>query len=633
MCRYSFILAVLFTVAHASAIDVDSTVQALASDDYDERTKARNDLRLGFADAEGVAYKEFEQSVLEYAQKKDGSLPLEERLYLLKLVGLFGTEASVKPVANLLGHENAKVRDSARRALSNISSDSASSALAIGLRNASGEEKSFYLDALAYRGDPRAVALIAAELESDNPDWVRRAAMALGKLGSAEAIPALLDALENGVEPIAEIEIALLRSGLNSSLAQKLVEEGSQNAVCVDAFRQLQEQDSRLAGVVFARLLKDPTARARSMIISEVWSLDAPNLQSQLIDYLPTATLADKILIITGVGESGSSEYEKDLLALYPLEDNWLLKQSMLSTLGSVGGDASFETLYKAFQADTNNRGVSDALARLQAPSADATAMKQVRTADTVDEQISAIRVLELRNVPGATELINSIAQSDKDKKLRQAAFTALESIGDFTSIELLIDLIISEDPMIRPAQRSLKRLSLNFLAPGFLWKQYYLPAITEAQTDEQRIGIIMILDGVDSWESMDYIKTLVLDSQNEALSQAAMKTLSRWSSVRSVETWMELVEKDASYREDAIKAIHRAATSDSVQDGPTRKVEALVKAIQSTDDAVLKNDLLQVYLDPPSKIIWAIKSRLTPLKEDPDVAELAQEILDKFTD
>ena len=128
---------------------------------------------------------------------------MEERLYLLKLIGLLGTQASVAPVAAMLAHENVNIRDSARRALSSIPEDAAARALALGLRKASSEDKPLFFDALAYRKEPRAVAIIAAELK--NPKLSRHAAVALGKIGSVDAIPSLLNGVQEGVEDVLEL--------------------------------------------------------------------------------------------------------------------------------------------------------------------------------------------------------------------------------------------------------------------------------------------------------------------------------------------------------------------------------------------------------------------------------------------
>ena len=459
---FLFLIAIVW-VSHSSAIDVVSTLELLASDDYEQRTDARNLLRLGFAQAEGEDYEAFQNTVLEFAQ---GTLPIEERLYLLNLIGLFGTEGSVASVSAMLNDKDAKVRDSARRALSNIPSDSASRALALGLQNAAEEDKHLFLDALAYRKESRAVAVIAAEL--GNPKLSSRAALALGKIGSTDAIPYLLEAIKSGVKDILSFELALLKIGLNAELNRKLVKRGSKDSVCVAAFRQLSQQDPKGAEEELTRLLKDPSARARSMIISEVWSLDVPELEVCLVHYLASADVRDKVLIITGVGESGSREFENNLLDLFPLEEDPMLKQTMYETLGIIGGDSSFELLLDAFKADGNNREIGDSLARLQAPSADAKAMQQALSAETLEEQISAIRILELRNVDGSTELMNTIAKSNQDAKLRKAAFKAMESIGNYDSIQVLFDLILTRDALLRSAQRSLKRMCLKFSAPEF---------------------------------------------------------------------------------------------------------------------------------------------------------------------
>ena len=65
---------------------------------------------------------------------------------------------------------------------------------------------------------------------------------------------------------------------------------------------------------------------------------------------------------------------------------------------------------------------------------------------------------------------MNTIAKSNQDAKLRKAAFKAMESIGNHDSIQVLVDLILTRDALLRSAQRSLKRMCLKFSAPEFFW-------------------------------------------------------------------------------------------------------------------------------------------------------------------
>ena len=71
------------------------------------------------------------------------------------------------------------------------------------------------------------------------------------------------------------------------------------------------------------------------MIISEVWSLDVPELEVCLVHYLASADVRDKVLIITGVGESGVREFENNLLDLFPLKRIQCSSKQCMKPLGS----------------------------------------------------------------------------------------------------------------------------------------------------------------------------------------------------------------------------------------------------------------------------------------------------------
>jgi len=622
-----FCLAASLAVSLTFAGSYDTKITALGSNDYTLRTQAREDLQLAFSQVDGVELDAMQRAVIA---RLEGDLLLEERLYLLRLLEWFGTKEAVEPIALLLNDADPKVRDSAIRALSGITGDEASYALAKAFHQASGADKLQIMDALAYRSDKRTVAIIAKALSSPDSELSKMAAIALGKIGSTEAIPALMEALPSAAEPL-DVELAILRIGADARTAQTLAESGSQVSVRVEAFCQLHALNAKAAEKVLNDLLALQSAPARSQILNMVWKMAAPDLQRRLVQLLPEASVTDKILIVSGIASTGENDYESDLLALFPLEDDELLKQVMMQALGTIGGDDSFAPVYAAFQANSKDIHIGNALARLKAPLADKTALGNAGTAVDVDERISAIKVLELRNPEGCTDLLNKIAAAGGEAEVRKAAFSALESVGNLESLEIFIRLIIEQDPLMRNAQRSLKRLCLNFRATDYLWNTYFQPALNQAATDEQRLGLILILDGVDSEGSLNYLKDLVLSSNGSELRNAALKTLSRWSSYGNARIWMEIQQSDAAYRQDAIKAIHRSVSSDSVDGSVNDKVETLIELVQSASDPSLKRDLLSVYLDPPSRYIWVIKAKLKVLTDDPDVGEMAKGILSQF--
>ena len=90
----------------------------------------------------------------------------------------------------------------------------------------------------------------------------------------------------------------------------------------------------------------------------------------------------------------------------------------------------------------------------------------------------------------------------------------ALESLGELQSCTTLAGLLLQGDPLKRDAQRSLKRLCLNYGDPDRLWNEVFLPALGAASSDEIRQDLLAIADAVAGDALMDYLKKLFGGSQ-----------------------------------------------------------------------------------------------------------------------
>ncbi|MDP4878362.1 MAG: HEAT repeat domain-containing protein, partial [Opitutales bacterium] len=506
MKLFHFVFLFSLSASLASATEITSSLQNLSSDNHKVQTEARNALKLEFADAEGSDYLAMEAEIIGQI---DGGLPLENRLYLIRLLEWFGSSASVPTLAALLDDSDPKVQGSARRALASISGDEARIALEQALREASDSQAPALLDALAYRKESRSFGLIEESLESSNAHVVQAAAIALTKFGSADAIPALKKALQGAGVAKLEIARALLSIGADVETAKQIFVDSDNPAVRVLAFEDLMRQDSSAAKVALQSLLATDASVGRSQIIHSAIMRGDDSLRSLCLERLPSASLADKILIVTAIGEADLEQYEADILLELSQAGDAQLRERCIDALGNIGTDRSFDALFDAILAQPKSDVVLNALARLNAPSADIKAVESLRNARLpVADRIASMRVMELRNSPGALEQLNAIAaDSSADSKLRESVFKTLESLGNFETIGIFFGVIQDGGALMRPAQRSLKRLSLNLRSPDALWAEFFKPAISEAASDDDRERYIEVLDGVNSRHALNYLK------------------------------------------------------------------------------------------------------------------------------
>ncbi|WOO40624.1 HEAT repeat domain-containing protein [Rubellicoccus peritrichatus] len=628
MKRICIFLPLILAVITANGAEIDSKLQAFTSVEYENEAQLRDDLTAMFAGAEGSERDAIEDAV---ATSLPSELPVQRRLFLMHLLELFGTEKSVDALSAYLQDADLKLRDGARRSLAAIPGEKAVSSLALALRASPSDiDTAAIFDLLAYRKEPRAVAIIVPYLESDNAELVSAAASALGRIGAEDAQFALKAAYANGGSAQLAVESALLDTGPDAALVAKLFADASAPSIKVEAFSQLVSLDEDLAERELETLLATDESIARSQIIILAAESGREGLLEALADDFPSASAEDQVLMASAFAQSGLNEYEGLVLEALASTGDSNYRNWLIDALGDIGSDASFEPIYEIFQSNPKNRVVGDALSRLQAPSADRKAMETLENGSDVDDRIAALKVVTLRNTPGANALINRLLFEESDKKLSNELFKSLETIGDLESVGLMVKLVGRGDSVNRSAQRSLKRLCQNLRAGSALWRDYFKPALYSAETSEDRERFIVILDGIDSEESLNYLKEHALDLESP-LNDLCTRTLSRWASVLVIDVWSEVANKLPEKREFAVDQIKRTLTGGHVTlSDDMNKVEAWARAIQNAPDKKTKLSLLTVYEEPPSNIQWIIKWKTEPILNDTDITNELNAILAK---
>lgn len=623
------VIGCLFASA-ASALEVSQIVESLQSSDFSLELESRDALKDAFAAAsasegESEDREAYESAILEVLKSEDSP---GDKAYLIHMLELFGSENAAEGVYPFLGDKNVAVRDSARRALAAIPGDVAAGYLLEGLSKSLDAERGAFVDLLAYRGDDAAIPEIAKFLKSEDAALASSAALALGKMNSEQAAPYLLEARKSASGAFGlDLEWALLDLGVDAELASQLAEHGSNVAVQSAAFSQLVAMDEDRADVVLGRVLKQPEFEGRSRFLRA--AMESASMRVRLVKDLETMSLDDQLVVIDAVGEMELSQFEPDLLALVSSTGDER-GDAIIDALSRVGSDASFEVLYEAFIKDPKNKSLMAGVARLRAPVADERAMDIVKNGSNLKARVASMKILEIRNTPGATELLNSYVKSSSEVKLKQAALGSLELIGNLESIQMLVESVLSNDAFARPSQRSLKRLSLNYGDPDYQFEEIYLPAIESAESVKAKESLIVILDGVPGDSTLEYLKEIALDSESE-LRSVALRTLARWPNYDSGPVWLDLASAETASAKDielARKTLVRML-SRTEKSKAWDRVKLAVVAIQNAPDAAFKQAILDVYKEPSPAEIRMVRSRFQALKDDPDVGEQVKALLD----
>lgn len=579
-----------------AASEITAHIANLNSADYEVRQAARLDLRQTLVSASPRALKTLEAELFP-AIGPDRDFATRD--WSIRMLELIGTSAAVAPLAELLDDKDPRIADLARRALAALPSSRADAVLEKAALGAAPSDRDGYADSLAYRGKPRARAELATLLEAGSND----AALALGKVASRSSRSALgkAHATAEGDQKAA-IEFALIDAGINDrKLARFLAESGQSDAIQAAAFGQLLTLDSRAAAEVLAIELADPANLNRRIMLRKAM---ASSLRTDVADQLADLPEADQAVVLGAIADHGLRQFEPQVLALLNhVSDE--LQPKIVRTLGHVGSDTSYQPLLDLYLADDRDREVSAALARLQAPSADANLLATATGNGSAAERTAAINLLVLRNTDGVIELVNQLGQTGSEDSIREAAFEGMEIVGDSQSVGILVSVVLSTDAVKRQAQASLKKLSANLAVPDYLWNDFYAPAMASAANDDLRRDILVILDGNSGPAAAAYLQQLILT--DHPLRPDALLSLQRWTDISGGDVWLALAasKPTAAELELAQRNIIRLLNSNRFSGSHEDTVKLAKAALQQFADPAFQASIVEALA---KKRDWQIK-------------------------
>ena len=624
--RILFLISLWVATSITWASDVSSLVANLDSTDFEARQSARLELRQTLVDAGFWQRRGMEKELLKVVGPAQSFATRDWAIRMLELVGNSG---SVKTLTSLLHDENPHIRDDARRALMAIPSSSATKALERALSAAKPEEEAGFIDALAYRGEARSVRVLTAVLLNGPPKSASRAALALGKIRGSSAVSALIKKYPSATGVLKrDIELALIDAGLqDKDLAQTLAMSGQTGSIRVAAFERLTALDPPAAQVVLDEVLAKSDFPKRKVMIRKAVS---SKIQGDLMARLSSLAEEEQAIVLGAMADQRLSQYESIVLALLP-NASVANQPLVVQTLGQIGSDASYQPLFELFLAGGRDREVAAALARLNAPSADAKLLSVAQGPQSIADRISALRLLVLRNTEGVTTLLNGFSELGNEPELRKAAFKGLEVVGNTESLNKLLGYVVEGDPLTFQAQGSLKKLSVSIGVPDYLWTESYEPVLRRAANDEVRGKVIEILDGISGERAAAYLQDLVMTQS--PLRTDALKVLSRWTDLSAGEVWLAIEAAPTASDADramALSALKRLFSSDRITGDDRARVDLGVKAIQQISTVDFKRAILSSF---KGKNPWTTSQQIgmsfPVLLSDPDIAVQVQALIE----
>lgn len=272
------------------------------------------------------------------------------------------------------------------------------------------------LEALVRHG-PGVTELLIEQLGSEELEVRKAAAVALGRIGDARAVPALVELLEEDTEVVIAVADALAKIG-----------------------------DPRAFESLLARV-GDPVAAVRQSVVGALNSLGSPEMPARVLPLLSDADPNVRESAVKIAGYFGYAECA-NLLLERCLDEDERVRRAAVEHLPYLEDERAMPALVRALRHDTPKVRAAAAGAMAQAEGEEVPTYLMEALADE-DSWVRyfAARSLGRLKVMKSTEALARLAQSDKSNHVRIAAVEALGRIGGEEAAHAVFPLVNSDEP------------------------------------------------------------------------------------------------------------------------------------------------------------------------------------------
>ncbi len=552
----------------------------------------------------------------------------QEKVNACRRLAARGGAESIAPLAALLA--DIDLSHPARMALEAIPDPAAGEALRAALPGLEGGLLIGVMNSLAARRETAAVPDIGRYLTSSEPQVAAAACIALGTIGSPEAI----ELLENGLsqlayEVYADWGNACLR-GVATLRAQGLDDRAlqlcqSMRGVKLPVFlrnaatRQAMLIRPAAADALLQELLASTDESSFSTALTASRELKAPGVTKVLIAVLPALPPARQMFVIQTLGDLADPA-ARDALVQCAASDDIVMRSAALRALGHTGDATSVPLLLEAAGAAEAEAAAAARQALVSLPGNDIDAAVLSAFADATGSlRLALIDVIGQRQISAATEQLVPMA-TDPDLPTRLAAVKALGQLIDAPQLRVLIDQLAV--PSV-PEQREILHQALRNVCRRTTDKsscaqqlQACLPQV-DRETRPIVIGLLSTVGGPAALESL----TALAKDPDELLQEAATRELGRWRTPDVAPALIDLARSapEQKYRIRALRGYLRVIRQMDLPDEEKFAMcrQAMEAAVRSEERLLAVSSLARI---PTSDALEAAVGCLT----QPDLSETA---------
>ncbi|MFW6161409.1 MAG: HEAT repeat domain-containing protein [Planctomycetota bacterium] len=485
--------------------------------------------RIRAAHGEPAERKKLIGALVDLLKSKDATAECKQ--FCCEQLSIVGGRDVVPELAGLLS--DPKMHHWARMGLERISDDKAAAALRDFLPQAEGKLLIGTVNSLGERRDAKAAPALAKLLGHKNPDVVKKAAIALGKIGGPEATAALEKAaartkgdvrraVVGGWLRCADHLVAAGKKDQAWAIYKQLYSDKEPQAVRVAALRGLVNADRRKAAPILARLLTGDDARMRAIATEFVRETKDPAETKQYVALLPKMDPEARALLIGALADRGDPTALPAIVEAAK-SDNPTVRQAALRALADLGDASSVPML--ASLAAAGERAAAESLHRLSGKEADGAVLKLLDHDDAATRKV-AVRAAAARRMEKAVPKLLALAR-DKDASVRIEALRALGTLGEKQHLPALVErLVAAQGQEQREAEQAVREVCSRVADPAERVAPL-LAAMPKADVSAQ-CAILRLMGRVGGDPALQATRN-ALNADNAQVREAALRALANW--------------------------------------------------------------------------------------------------------
>ena len=537
------------------------------------------------------------------------STPLA-KTWLVRQLQYVGRAECVPALSALLADTGEQVAESARRALQRNSSEEAGAALRQGLAKAqTPEHRVAFINAVAGRGDAKAVPALAKCLTDTDEPVGLAAAAGLGKIGGAEAMAAL-----NKARPSAKgrFQTAVLDSCLMA--AGKLAAEGKTDEAFT-IFSSLNESTNpdhvRMAGLrgmvmsrgekavdILSGALTGKDAPLRAFALSLVCDVPGAAATKAFVDILPKLAPAEQAAMLVELGARGDAAAKPAVLEGLKSDDADI-RAAAARAIGDLGGAADAALLGRMAAAGQGEekKTIFQSLVALRGNDVDEAIIAALGK-ETPAVRGELIRALAARRAKDATAALVTAA-GDADGAVRVEAAKALGAIGTAPALPALAGLLTAADQ----AERDAAQKAISDIAGRTEDKETcaapLLAALAKA-TGAARDSLLGVLPQAGTAKALEAVRG-ALRGSDDAAREAAIRALAQWPDAGPAADLLAVAKTDVKATRQVLALRGYVRLTGLAECPPAEKVRMYQDALAAAKRAEEKKMVLGAMAEAPS--------------------------------